>query len=275
MASIRSRAGKRLRSIHGRLGPAGFALAVVALVAALAGTAWAAKDILTKQEKKEVEKIAKKFAGTGKTGPAGPQGPAGPPGPAGPQGAAGENGKPGANGATGPTGTAGTTGATGTAGTKGATGATGVTGTTGATGNIGATLTSGATEMGSWSFPKGSEEGANTAISFPIPLSAKIEGINTIFVPKGATPPTECENSEHAGTASPENPEAAKGFLCVFDANGVVGLNEEFSVLFRQSGSAVIGGGGASPSGSILIASEAPSPGLFGYVGGTWAVTAP
>jgi hypothetical protein len=265
MTSIRGRAGKRLRSIRNRLGPAGFALAVVALVAALAGTSWAAKDILTKPEKKQVEKIAKKFAG--KNGAPGAQGPAGP------QGPKGEAGAKGATGATGATG-AGATGSTGATG-KGTTGATG---TTGSPWTAGGTLPSGATETGAWQWPAGSSKGASTSISFPIPLAANLEGSNTIFVPKGATPPTECENSEHAGSASPENPEAAKGFLCAYGANGEIvteapGEPQMFFFPPAREGFPL----GASTSGAVLIALGTPTPpfGPRGYVGGTWAVTAP
>jgi hypothetical protein len=269
MASIRRSAGKRLRSMHDRLGTAGFVIAVIALVAALAGTAWAAKDILTKQEKKQVEQIAKQFAGkNGATGPAGPAGPQGPQGPAGPQGATGPQGSVGATGATG---AKGATGATGNNGSTGATGA------TGATGNIGATLASGATETGAWQWPKGSTEGAQTSISFPIPLAAVVESGHVFEVALGETPPAGCENSEHAGTASPANPEAAKGNLCVYVANGEV--EPEFpgfpGVIFRRAAEPTQVG--ASTTGSVLIANGTVKPGALAlaYVGGTWAVTAP
>jgi hypothetical protein len=89
--------------IHGRLGTAGFIIAMVALIAALTGTAFATVDKLSKQEKKEVKSIAKKFATAGPVGavgPAGPQGPAGSRGEVGPQGEQGEQGKQGEPGPT-------------------------------------------------------------------------------------------------------------------------------------------------------------------------------
>jgi collagen type VII alpha len=240
-----------MRSIHDRLGTVGLILAVAALVAALSGVAVAAGG-LTKQQEKQVTKIAKKYAGkNGKNGATGP---------AGAQGAAGAAGGAGATGATGP---------------SGATGATGK-GTTGPTGNIGAVLGTGVTETGAWSWPKGSTPLASTSISFTIPLSSGLNEAHSVFVPKGSTAPAECENTEHAGTAGPENPEADPGFLCVYGANGTItpenpGEPEMFFHAAGTEGFAV----GTSTSGTVLIAGGTLTPpiGLNAYVGGTWAVT--
>jgi hypothetical protein len=80
-----------IRSIHQKLGTAGFVISIIALVAALGGSAFAAKGALTHKQKKEVKKIAqteaKKFAG--KPGPAGAKGDTGPKGDRGAKGAVG------------------------------------------------------------------------------------------------------------------------------------------------------------------------------------------
>lgn len=88
-----------------KLGPAGFAIAIVALVAAVAGTAVAGKlPGLNSKQKKQVTAIAKtqaeKFAKgvPGAAGPSGPQGPAGPQGPKGDTGTPGTPGTPGKEG---------------------------------------------------------------------------------------------------------------------------------------------------------------------------------
>jgi hypothetical protein len=260
------------KKLHNRLGTAGLVVAVIALVAALAGTAFAATR-LNGTQKKEVEKIAKKFAGkNGKNGANGAPGANGKDGAAGPAGAPG---KDGATGATGPTGAGGTgaTGATGPTG-KGTTGSTGptgagATGATGPTGNIGSRLPSGVTETGTWSLTAGAAP-QFSSISFPIPLTADLGASNTLYVPKGDPPPADCENTEHTGTAGPENPEADNGFLCVYAASGEI---ENDALTIAKPGASTFQVG-ASTSGAILFAGEEVKAGaLFAIMNGTWAVT--
>ncbi|HVQ58626.1 MAG TPA: hypothetical protein VMS60_06925 [Solirubrobacterales bacterium] len=261
-----------LSKFNERFGTAGLVVAVVALVVALAGTAFAAQQALSGKQKKEVKKIAQEFAG--KDGVPGAPGPAGPAGPAGKDGTDGSQGAAGAKGATGPTGPGGT-GATGPTGLKGATGATGptgagATGPTGPTGNIGSVLSSGATETGAWWMDPGA--GLQHSVStFAIPLQAVIPASNAIYVAKGETAPIDCENTEHAGTAGPENPEADKGFFCVYAAVGSV---ENNALLIQKAGVEAFSLG-ASTTGAILVGAETVTAGPLGYFGGSWAVTAP
>lgn len=247
-------------------GAAGLVVAVVALVVALTGTALAAKYIITKssQIKPSVLKELK-----GKQGPKGDTGAAGASGAKGDAGATGPAGNPGGSGATGATGStgAGTTGATGPTG-KGTTGPTGA-GATGPTGNIGDTLTSGKTETGTWTMPATEVPPSSSVISFPIPLSASLLGSQMKYIPSAGSVPTECENTEHAGTASAANPEATKGFLCIFDAIGELEGNAPLAL------SPATGAGGIETAGTVLVALAKVVGGFAGYAGGTWAVTAP
>jgi hypothetical protein len=259
--------------LHERLGTAGLVVAIIALVAALGGTAIAAKKYITKPEAEKIAtKIAKREANKvkGKEGPAGPTGPTGA---AGAAGATGATGPAGATGATGPTGAGATgpTGPTGPTGAKGATGPSGPTGPTGPEGNIKPPLPSGVTETGSWELPGGAA-GSATSVSFPIPLEAGIPEAKTNYVPKAGTPPAGCENSEHAGTASPANPEAAKGNFCVYAAAGSIEGN---ALLSQPAAVEAFGTFGTSTAGAILIAGGTVTGGPLGYAGGTWAVTAP
>jgi hypothetical protein len=173
--------------LHDRFGTAGLAVAVVALVAALTGTAFAAAG-LNSQQKKEVKKIAKQYAG--KPGPAGANGA---PGAQGPQGAAGAAGKDGSNGSNGTDGTSATTAAY--SGLECESGGVEINsasptayvcnGETGFT----ETMPSEATETGSFFAKTSTTGGAETALSFPIPLSSELTG-NTIvkaaLIPGGA-----------------------------------------------------------------------------------------
>jgi hypothetical protein len=84
--------------IQSKLGTAGLVVAIVALVAALGGGAYAAQLGLNSKQKKEVKNISKQVA---KPGPEGKQGPAGPGGAKGDTGAKGDNGAPGTNGTNG------------------------------------------------------------------------------------------------------------------------------------------------------------------------------
>lgn len=237
--------------IHQKLGTAGFIISIVALVAALGGSAYAASGGLSGKQKKEVEKIAKKYAGKpGAPGAAGPAGPAG---------------------AKGDSGGAGSAGSAGTTGAKGATGATGATGQTGFT----ATLPSGKTETGTWSFGIISKKGPAqnwVPISFPIPL---VEGGTKAFYFSA-----EQVELEQFGTSGCHwvvgelnaTPEATKsGTLCVFSQIEEFGAIE--SVTFQAAGLPVTGYG---PSGSFLFIKTNPiAPEEEAYAHGVWAVTAP
>jgi hypothetical protein len=232
--------------IHNRFGTAGLVVGIVALVAAVAGTALAAGG-LTKQQEKQVTKIAKKYAGKpGATGPAG---------------------------AAGPAGAVGLAGAAGSQGTAGAKGATGATGPTGAPWPAGGTLPSKATQTGVWSIgevfhPVGA---VSIPISFTIPLVAGLTGTHTFVVPVGGPVPPECENSEHAGAASPANPEAKSGNLCVFETQ--FEHAEPLIVCKPSVGFAECvepAGAGTSVSGALMI-TEITSEASVGL--GTWAVT--
>jgi hypothetical protein len=237
-----------LSRIHNKLGTAGLVVAIVALVAAMAGTALAAKDVLTKQEKKQVEKIAKKFAG--QPGATGPAGPAGAPGAKGATGAAGV-GTPGPKGATGAPGKTVT----------GATGATGGTGATGATGNIGATLPSGQTEVGRWSYGNTAKEKQGQVwmpISFVIPLSA---APTLHFIPREESGPAGCP-----GSAS--SPEAEPGNLCIYEEAG--GNNEATLNSFLTEVAT-----GVEPKSGAVVVFNLVNTAIESNAFGSWAVTAP
>lgn len=177
-------------------------ISIIALVFAMFGGAYAASN---DGGKASVSAKAKK-------GPRGPRGPRGPAGLAGPAGPAGETGAPGAKGAQGAQGAKGADGAQGAAGAKGATGAAGAAGATGPEGSpwtAGGTLPSGETETGMWSLGPTyeSELGvfqANTALSFPLPLSSA----PTPHYISGA-PTAECPGNF-------ESPQAAPGQLCLY-----------------------------------------------------------
>ncbi len=224
--------------IRAQLGPAGFAIAVVALVAALAGGAYAASGglSLTGKQKKEVKKIAQAEAKKAQgTGPAGPQGPAGA------AGKDGANGKDGTNGIDGTDGAAGKSVEVGTA-TSGPTGECKDGGATvqvagepstkkfvcnGETGFT-ETLPPGETETGTWATGVGGEEVPDqyVPISFPIPLEAAPEltivwlsypGDGTNFEPSEITEILE-EGADHGCRGFDEEgvPLADPGHLCVY-----------------------------------------------------------
>jgi hypothetical protein len=271
-----------ISKLHNRLGTAGFVIAIIALIAALTGTAFAA-GALTGKQKKEVEKIAKKYAGKngapGVTGPAGPKGDAGAKGDAGPGGAAGAAGKDGTSvtsaAASGAECSEGGTKFTSASGSSHVcNGEEGVQGQPGSPWTAGGTLPSGAIETGAYTVTSEAGTGAHfgeyaqTTISFSIPLAAELAAAKVVWVKAGETTPTTCENSGHAGTASPSNPEASIGFLCVFEGN-----SQNFDVvekgIFTPDGSL---GEGTGVSGALLL--QKPT-GPEAFAEGTWAVTAP
>lgn len=177
-----------------------------------------------------------------------------------------------------------TEGAKGDKGAKGDTGASGATGATGATGARGPagpplpdTLPSGTTLRGSYSF-SGYYSGSNPysvydtgpadgQISFQIPLAAA----PTVVLVKRKQPPAEAEGDPTAQCpGSVLNPQAAPGFLCVYESriannNGL----ESFSPYDGAPDTATRFGVGLNIDGPA-------GPGSIHRTSkGTWAVTAP
>jgi hypothetical protein len=173
--------------IHGRLGTAGFIIAIVALIAALAGTAFAAADRLSKQEKKEVKVIAKKLAAAGPAGPIGQQGPQGPQGAPGSQGGQGDQGEPGPPGPPGPTETK---------------------------------APSGKTMKGVWGFTAKGVEYAYAQISFPLFLTDEPE---PHYLPADWPAGASTEEKENCPGTVVE-PKAKADHLCIYD-NALINAN--------------------------------------------------
>lgn len=228
-----------LTRLRKQLGPAGFAVAIVAMVLALGGAALAAKGALTGKQKKEVEKIAKKYAG--KPGAPGATGPAGP---VGPKGDAGPKGDTGAKGDTGDAGTAGksvgvSSIAAGGSKCEGRAGAevkqegagSGTAVCEGSPWTAGGTLPAGKTETGTWAFTTPAPENAvKVPISFTIPLAAPLDGDHVHLVSADGSSEVvlnedtfELENVTPTGcgvaltpAGTVESPKAAPGNLCVY-----------------------------------------------------------
>lgn len=256
--------------IREKLGPAGFALAVVALIAALAGTAYAATK-LNSTQKKEVKNIAKQYAG--------------------------KTGAPGANGAPGTKGDAGAPGKDGTNGTNGAPGAPGtsVTNTELAKGSstcaeggtefkvgagtpthacngspwtAGGTLPPEATEKGAWWLEGGNPEVSIAPISFPIPLTkAAAEGIEVKYWREGGVEDPECKGDTL-------EPKAEPGILCIYTSN-----NTERNTIVGHpfvsdptGNEQAVEGVGVGTSGALLYLLEI---GSSKHIGGSFAITAP
>lgn len=245
-----------LSTFRNRFGIPGV-IAVIALVFAMLGGAYAANSSksggsLTGKQKKEVEKISKKFQGTG---------------PQGSQGLPGANGAPGAKGATGPEGPEGP---------KGSEGKQGPIGKTGPTGTFGAEpLPSGESLTGVWGTSGGLGSGgidySMVAISTPILVNPaptvivqSFPGVTAgVETGDGAFTTVEPLEFEAACPGTAAEPEAAAGFLCVYQAeadeafinagvNSVWEAGNEFGVVIPF----------------FVSAAE-------GYAKGTWAVTAP
>jgi hypothetical protein len=94
-------------------------------------------------------------------------------------------------------------------------------------------------------------------VSFPIPLSGKLDASHVHFVPEKTTPPALCPGTAPA-------PQAASGQLCVYEVRAS-GATEQG--IFPQSTSL---GSGADPYGfGINFAAAAGTDAAYG----TWAVT--
>jgi hypothetical protein len=229
------------------------------------GGAYAAGALST-QQKKEVEKIARKVAGT--TAPTGPAGAAGKDGAAGTPGTSGADGKSVEIGGTASGCPAGgvSVQVAGEASTRGEI-CNGKDGETGFT----ETLPSGKTETGAWAGT--AHEIGPLPISFDIPLAAPVSEADTKIVPFGSTAPPECENSEHPGTASVENPEARPGFLCVYvwiTPNSAIGGIEPTG--FNEAVAHMAAG---TTGAFVILETTSTADESHGTARGTWAVTAP
>jgi hypothetical protein len=230
--------------IQKQLGPAGLAIAVVALIAALAGTAVAAKSVFTKKQEKQIVKIAKKYAGK--------NGANGAPGPAGQQGPKGDTGAKGPEGPQGPEGEAGSPW------------------------TAGGTLPSQATETGTWTFGQSVPGESNyfLPLSFPIPLSAPLEGQSHVHYINAAGKELIGGNevTSSACLGSVTEPEATPGDLCVYETFA-------FNVSAKSESIAdpsVFEGGtfpvGAGRAGATLVVGATATTAI---AAGTFAVTAP
>jgi hypothetical protein len=275
--SIRKRISTKRREPFGK---AGLTVAIFALVLAMVGGAWAAVGLNSKQ-KKEVTKIAKKYAG--KPGTPGTNGTNGSPGTNGTNGAPGS---PGTNGNTVLNGTGAPASGLGADGdfyidnnakkiygpkTAGAWGAgTALKGPEGSPWTAGGTLPIGKTETGSWVMGPAATAFTLAPISFALPLAAELDSTHVHYITEAGTPPAQCEDAEHAGTASAANPEAAMGNLCVYAAEEENAGTITSASIANSSHSGA--GNGAGVAGAFLLVESVPAE---GNAVGTFAVSGP
>jgi hypothetical protein len=259
-----------IRSISEPFGKAGLIVGIVALVFAMLGGAYAATGGSATRANSSAN------GRRGSRGPKGARGPVGPQGAEGPKGPKGDSGAPGKDGANGVDGKSVEVGAVASGCPAGGVSVqvagdpstkkeicNGEDGETGFT----ETLPPGKTETGSWAGAV--YEVGPVAISFNIPLAAPIDESHTKVIPEGGTPPAECENPGHAGTASVENPEAKPGFLCIY-----VEITPESAVKEIEAPGTDIEGAGTT--GTFVILETTSTFGEEHAKGrGTWAVTAP
>lgn len=218
----------------------------------------------------------------GATGPEGKQGSTGPAGTSGKEGAAGkngENGKDGTNGTTGPAGPAGPAGPTGQPWTPNSTLPMG-------SAEVGPGDQPGAQETGAWAYePAGEGKKEVVPISFPVKLAEAIpyedaEGHqHVVYIDLGegegeAAPATAITEHHCAGTA--EKPEAAAGYLCVFEAHEKLEgttetINKGYGVFKPETGVGKKAEEGAGSTGAILVFAVTKREGLQ-ELSGTWAV---
>lgn len=279
-----------IRSITEPYGRAGLLVAVLALVLATTGAAFAATGLNGKQ-KKQVTAIAKKYAGeNGAPGATGPQGPKGDTGATGPQGPKGDTGATGSQGPKGDTGNAGTPGTAGesvtissytgpecetasgesgakfTNGTGTAYACNGENGTGGGGGSgLPATLGTGETETGTWSFSTPLETKLYEAVaSFPVQLAAPVAEANEHMInSEGEEVGTGKTGAEVGCSGSAEEPTAEEGNLCVYTQ---FAIEAEF-----------LGWGVSSKVGAFALfetTAAGPPPFGIGLMQGGWAVTA-
>jgi hypothetical protein len=147
----------------------------------------------------------------------------------------------------------------------------------------GGTLPSGKTETGTWSavidVPKGGHSDVVAApISFPIPLSKGLKRAE--YIKEEETAPEHCKEeggTEKLGTA--KEPEAEKGYLCVFEGEEErEWKNATFRVFHTPDGFPFIPGQ-AAPTGLLAIfkttetETEAIAEPAYLSASGSWAVT--
>jgi len=128
----------------------------------------------------------------------------------------------------------------------------------------GGTLAAGATETGSWIISTSAIGGDN--LSFPIQLSAPLDGTHVAFVPPGNTSTAHCSASAPDGPGgSVSSPKADSGYLCVYQGNATA-----VSGSFIHDPTKVnLSDSGASIAGAVLTTSGGAATGNWG----TWAVT--
>jgi hypothetical protein len=266
------------------------AIAFIALIFAVTGVSFAATGAGNGNgggggnKNNNSSLVASTAKSKGKTGPRGARGPAGP---------AGKNGTNGTNGAAGATGPQGPAGANGTNGTNGEKGEQGEKGKPGKAGEAGAPgepgepgvihgqepLPKGATETGAFTTQHGeaAESHEFTAISFPILLPAPITltgGKHTFYV----TAEEQTNKSQPACPGNAEAPQAAEGFLCVYqgfteDPEGNPGEFGTFGVLISNPGHSGKSTSTAGVTGATLNVNY-EGPAAEHFLSGTWAVTA-
>lgn len=271
----------KLKRRLGANGP-GITIAVLAMLVALTGGAFAAGGALTGKQKKEVEKIAKKSAGK--------------PGAQGAQGAQGSTGATGAKGDKGDAGGAGSPGSEGNPGksvkvTSIASGGieceenggalvkeegavsgievcNGKEGKDGSPWSVGGTLPPGEVETGTWAFTgtPADTSGVPVSISFPIPLSARLQEENVHFQEEDE------ETFVNACGSSSSTPTPDPGTLCVYRSVTVEGTTFEgifpaHTVILPNEPEAQ----GTSKQGAVLLFGP-PSAVTSNY--GTFAVRA-
>jgi Collagen triple helix repeat (20 copies) len=272
-------------------------MAIVALVFAMTGGAFAvtSKNNGSSPAAVAAKKKAKKLL-RGPRGPRGPRGATGPIGLTGSAGPAGPIGKEGAVGQEGPPGKDGTNGKSVTTASEpkgancaeggssfqveGATqktyacnGLEGKEGKEGSPWTAGGTLPSGKTETGAWAIAGmpgeafGQAEILTTAITFNIPLAAKLGETQFHVIAEGGKGGGPSEGCPTTGTA--ENPEAESGNLCLYVSkqenvvSGVFGLISFDPAPFEF---------GAGKTGAILMLKPATAATAMSSLG-TWAVT--
>ncbi len=246
-------------------------IAVIALVFAMVGGAYAAGGGLSGKQKKEVTKIAqteaKKLAG--KQGPKGDAGATGAAGAKGDQGPQGNPGSPGGAGAPGKSVTVTPIaeeeeaceerGGVEVKQEGAASGTEVCTGKEGSPWTVGGHLPSKQTETGTW-YVRGEVVGlAQTAISFPLPLSQPLNEAHVHYSTQGDFA-NSCKGSVSQPTAEPGN-------LCVYQGANSGATFAEFGLPEESAVEA-----GASRAGALITfeLTEAPRAAF-----GTFAVAAP
>lgn len=269
-----------LNALRKRMTYANIAM-TLALVFAMTGGAYAAKKYLITSTKQISPSVLKQLAG--KPGPAGKDGVPGALGPQGPAGPAGKDGTPGKDGLAGKEGPAGKEGKEGKTGKEGPQGTQGQPGEKGSPWTAGGTLPENSTETGVWAGNPAQADQAETSggaaipITFAVPLANELEASQVHFIPMGETAPAACEDPNHAGAASVDNPEALSGQLCVYGGLVFNAITPTDTSIQKPS---LVAGPGAGVSGAVISVIYKQLIGLGssgeeypGIASGTFAVT--